>query len=639
MPGLERAPSVSPSRWLGWAAVASAVALAAVRSELSGPSLTLLIAKAHLHPESLGADPLVQAALGSPYGLGPRIVAALLAWLSAHLGASPETLASLLQLALWVCQAALMFRLAGAATGDDEAAFFATLFFGLWMPLGPTDAPYAMPRLDRSLGLVPLLWGLWNLILGRRWRALAGIASATYLHANPALHLWPLMLAEDILNAWRDPRERRGAVLRLAAAAAAALPLVMSAGGEPFAEASHEAVRISLLQFAPWIGGFGISAADFVFFIEGLVLLALAGWQVRRLPGLPILLRGAALCVLMASLGTLAYRFYSPGARFWGLIVKLQPWVSLYWLELSWQLILAAWTVSLLRKGDKLWPIFLLLLAISFRHDFILRAALIGLFIVQLAQMRRTAAGLVAAAAALPFLYWLAPRLFHQAAAWIGLRGGLFLLPAFKLSMGAALLACLGLGALLAKVSGKKAVLLACAAVILLGVEARNRPQKMDPDLARMADWVRENTARGALLLFSPAPHCAPFVLRAERPVFACREYVGITLLYFHAAKPMIERLDAAGLSFEHIRTPREFMEMGRLEPDTRAETVMKLAESGGVDYLLVEGERAWAGAALRREGAYSLYRLEKPSKLPKHRRFGRIEPTSFGKFDTPARH
>lgn len=606
MTGLER-------RGLGWAAAASAVALTVLRSELSGPSLTLLIAKARLHPESLGLDPLVQAALGSPYGWGPRIVGALLAWLSAHLGASPEALASLLQLALWICQAFLMFKLAAAATGDDEAAFFATLFFGLWMPLGPADAPYAMPRLDRSIGLAPLLWGIWNLLLGRRWRALIGIAAATYLHANPALHLWPLMLAEDILSAWRDPRERRGAALRLAAAAAIALPLVLSAGGEPFGEASREAVRISLLQFAPWIGGYGISAADFLFFAEGLAFLVLAGWQVRGLRAFPILLRGAALCVLMASLGTLAYRFYAPGARFWGLIVKLQPWVSLYWLELSWQLILAAWTVSLLRRGDKLWPVFLLLLVVSFRHDFILRAAMIGLFVLQLAQKRRAAAALAAGLAALPFLYWLAPQPFQHAAAWLGLRGGLFLLPAFKLSMGAALLAGLALGILLPERPENRAILLSCGALILLCVESRNRPRKMDPDLARMADWVRGNTEPDAVLLVSPVPHCAPLVLRAERPVFACREFVGSTMLYFHATKPMIERLAAAGLGFEWIRTPRDLMEMGPLELDTRAETVMKLAGSGGADYLLAEGDVGWARAAAHREGAYALYRLEKP--------------------------
>jgi len=630
VPEAERTQLGPEGRMLRFLAIGLAVFLAWLRIPLDLNHHVLFLTKALLHPASLSHDLLVQASLQAPYTFAPKALAYALAWLAAW-GVRPEWAVCGLQALLWAAQAAFMFRLALVLSGSTEAAFLAVLLFGADMPLFLADAPYSIQWLERSLGMVPLLWGVGALAEGRRWAAWSGVGLATYLHANPAIYLWPWLFVEEIWSAWQDPRLRRGAALRMAAAAGLALPLVTLVGGTPFPPDDPEFVRMTIALHAPWIGGVGFSAADRVFALEGLVLFSMAAWRARELRALPLLVRAAAVCVALLVSGSVAYWAYAPGAPLLGVLVKLQPWIGLYLVELAGQLLLAAWLASEIQASPRPWPAFLLTLALSAQHDLALRLVGIGLGTCLLADSlqeqgaaarvwaRRAAAGLTLLAALAPFAFHAAPELFWAGVRAVGRQGGLFSRPLFHPATGVALAACAVLGAWLPWRGGRShAPTLALAALIVLGAAAsRWRPAQNpgDQDLFRMGDWIREHAQPDAVLMASPlklfGTKCFDFMARSERSVFACMHYLHGGMMYGEAGQPMAERLRALGLDLSRIRNEEGLeAELSRADRELDPGRVKRLVAAHGAGYLLSPTERVWPWERVHQEGGLALYRL-----------------------------
>ena len=600
---------------MSWRATAilAALALSLLRTTLDSRSHSVLLAQARLHPESLAADPLVRAAEGAPYTQGPRRLAPVLAWLS-HKGLPLETASAGLVLALWVLQAGLMFRLARRATGRDDAAFLACCLFGLEMPLFPSAVPNGMTGLDRSLGLVPLLWGLGCLFSGDRWLAWAGLGAATYMHANPAIHLWPLFAASEAWSAFKDPASRRGALSRLAAAAVMGAPLLLSAGGDPFSEGAAEAARVSLIAFGPYIGGFGMTPTDYLFCIEGLLLLAAAAYGARELPGRELVLRAAALSLLMLAAGTLTYAFYVPGHRLLGAVVKLQPWVSLYVLELCGLLLFSFWLTQEAERDEPLWLALLFTLSQSWQHDWVLRLLSLALAACVLAKARRLGTALALGFAVLPLLNWAAPAALRGAATLVHLRGGFLALPAFAPVTTALLLASLAAAAALARrVEGTRKPALAAAALLLLLVSWRQPHAQSDKDLMRMAAWVKQHTPETASLAFFPLhpPDCVWWMSHAARPVLACVDHIEGPMLYGERGREMGERLAWTGYDFSRVKRFSDLgAELDRLDRELTPEKALALYRAGRADYLLTRTARPWPKPPIHVEGPYALYAL-----------------------------
>ncbi|MDE2039037.1 MAG: hypothetical protein KGO96_00315 [Elusimicrobia bacterium] len=622
-------------RLWGLAAVLGALLLAGLRQPVYDAQPILLLAKALLHHGSLSTDPLVRAQLASAYALAPKLLAWLLARLDRSLGLTPETAIAALKWALWAAQAYLMYRLAYAASGRREAALLATLFIGAQMPLLLADASYNLQGLRRSLGMPPLLWGLWMLLEGKRWRAWLGIAASTYLHATPGIYLWPLLALEEARLFWLEPAARPRSLARVAAAAALALPLLSSAAaGGGLSRLDPDFLRTNMgVVFRWYVGGSGLDAADWVFLLEGAALVALALRQSREDPGAAVCRRLAAVCLALLAFGTLSLRAYRACwtqperlASPWRLGLELQPWISLCLAELAGQLALAGWLARRIREEPDTVLAILLLLSLSAYHDFVARLFCLGLCACLLARRSTAAAALTLACAALPWVYRAAPGGFQWAVHSLGLRGGLFRLPAFEPAVGLALAATLPAGAWLRRHPRRCAPAALCAAALMFywagaAAGSRDRP---DRDWRRMARWIRAQTPADSVVVISPFGmvnrDCEALMSEAERSVYPCQRYVASALMYGAASRPLARRMEDLGFEFARAVDPASFREEAARADGALDGRVLALARRrDGATDLLLRSDRRWPQPALHREGKLSLYRI--PSPAPTLRR------------------
>ncbi|MBI3548971.1 MAG: hypothetical protein HY078_08030 [Elusimicrobia bacterium] len=610
------------SYWI--APAAAAVALAWLRMPVSTNQYVGLLAHSYLEPTSLSQDLIVRAAQEVPYTFAPRALAAALAGL-ASLGLAVDTAIPAIHLVLWVLQAALMYRLARAATESDAAAALATLFFGLDMPLTFADAPYALQFLERSLGMVPLLWGLKNLVEGRRWQALAGVGASTYLHANPAIYLWPVIALEDLLEARRRPETRVGFALRGLLAATIAAPLLYGVARSPLPHVDPEFARLNLLVHAPWIGGRALSAADYVFAVEGALLVAVAAARSRRIPASGLLLRMIAACGSMLIAGTLAYDHYAPGTV-WAVIVRMQLWLGLYVFEVAGQILLAAWLALEAEEGSPAWPAMLFILSLSIYHDFVFR--LTGIALAACMFLRRRAAGyaVLAAAAALAAAHCAAPAAVEGVIRSMGFKGGLFRLPAFHPAFAAALVGCGAAGWAASRGASRpsRAALTSAAAALFLAINgwrSLHARTPADEDAARMAAWIRQHAPPSAVVLASPLGLVGSnqlFMDASRRSLFAYSNYGEGLIMYGSSGEPMGARLRAIGVDMGRVLKSADYdAELERADRGLTVESAAALAKNG-VDYLLIRGDRPWPEAPVHREGGLALYGLPSAARPPK---------------------
>ncbi|MBI3550308.1 MAG: hypothetical protein HY078_14810 [Elusimicrobia bacterium] len=597
--------------WMAWAATGAAVALAARRVPLDYASYALLHAKAALNPESMGADLLVRAAGAVPYALGSRVAAWGMVSLHSLTGASPETAAGAFQLLLWTLQGLLMFRLVRAVSGSANAAFLGTLCFGLDMPLLFADTPYCMPEFDRSLGLVPLLWAVCRLVEGEPWPALLGLSAATYVHANPAIQLWPLFFLEDVWRFAKNPEHRAGVVLRLAVGLVIALPLCMAAGEEPFLDAARDYARTTLIVSAAALAGLGNSAQVIFTAVAGSATIALL-LRFRPLPSTGLWLRGiAAACVMMA-MGRVAYLAYD-GSPLWGFILKLQPWVSMHVVEWAGDILLAAWLGSLLEAEDPFWLGALCLFAYP-RGPFVRFAALAVCWSL-LTGRRRVAAAVFTAAVVAPILHWTCASTLQAALGLLRLELLFGYITAEPPYLSAGIVACLTAAYAclrMPKDRYRPACLVAAAAAVLCASWLQDVPSTDHP-FRRMESWAKANTPPGSKFVFSPLGlgDCMGFIIAAERPASACLEYLDGILLFGRHAAPMGERMRDLGFDFAAVKEPEDVRAaVDRLNASLDLRAASRLGYRP--DYLLTSRAET-AAAPVHREGPYLLYRVPTP--------------------------
>lgn len=613
----------------GWwlAAVSAALAVAVVRVFPYRGDETILLVKSLLHPTSLTGNPLVRAFMSVPYTWASKAVAYLSYWLCASLSLSPSMLLNGLMLILWVAQAIVMFRLAREASGNDEAGFLAVLFVGAEMPFVLADsAGYNIQGVFRRDLFTPVfLWGFLALLRGRRWQALTAFVIATYVHAVPGIYAWPLLFCEDAIAAWHRPESRRGFWLRLAALAAAGLPLLLSTLGHGKTPPDPEFARINLVLSSWYIGGANAVAADWVFLLEGIALIVLALAQNRRLAAASPLWRILGISAALMAFGALSYRASLarwPGAGLWKIGVMMQTWQSLGLVELVGELALAAWLVERMRGEVEVVPAILVMMASSASHDFVLRLACLGACACLVAGRLRAAVGLVLGACVLPFLYRADPELFRKAALSCGLRGGLFSLPAFQLTTGLALAAALAFGFWLRRrPSGFPGrICAACAAVVFL-VAAGVHREKTPPQLRGMAVWIQQHTPADAVIAVSPLDlielelPCEVFMAVAERSVFACGRYAYGATIFGPASAALIENLKVSGMDFANIRKEGDYAaEVRRFDAALTPERAAELFSVRRVTHILLRAQRPWPGRPEHSEGGVSLYKLPPPA-------------------------
>ena len=613
----------------GWwfLAVLAALAVAALRVFPYQGDETILLVKSLLHPTSLAENPLVRAIMIAPYTWAPKAVAYLSYWLCASLSLSPNISLNGLMLILWGAQAAIMFLVAREAAGNEEAGFLAALFIGAGMPFVLADAAgYSIQGVFRRDLFTPVfLWGLLALLRGRRWQALVAFVIATYLHAVPGIYAWPLLFWEDAIEAWRRPESRRVFWLRLAALAAAALPLLLATLGHGKTPADPEFVRMNLVLSSWYIGGANAVPADWVFLLEGTTLVVFVLWQGRRLKAAPFLWRMLGVCAALLAFGVLSYQASLarwPGAGLWRIGVMMQPWQSLCLVELVGELALAAWLAERMREKVEAVPAILVMMASSASHDFVLRLACLGACACLAAGRLRAAVGLILGACALPFLYLADTELFRRAALACGLRGGLFSLPAFHYATSLALAAALGLGFWLSRRPGTYSgrFCAAWAVVVFLATAGIRRVTTPGPlhKLEGMAEWIQQYTPPQAVIAASPlevlGASCEPFMSMAERSVFACERYAYGATIFGPASAALIENLKVSGMDFANVRKEGDYaVEVRRFDAAMTPERAARLFSERRVTHILLRSERPWPGQPEHREGGLALYRLPPP--------------------------
>lgn len=605
------------SAWtLGLCAALGAAALSAPRMPLDGRSHAVMIAEAELHPALLG-DPLVHATLTSPYTRAACALGRGLAGLQKHAGISVDVSAPALLLALWVACAGALFHLALNATGSAPAAAIATLWFGLQAPLTPGAVPYGLTALDRSLGLLPLLFAIDACLSGRRNRALVFLVAATYLHGNPAIHLWPWILVEDGWEALRHPAARRGAVVRLLSAAAAGLPLLAAAGRSPLSETDAAHAQASLASFGPYISGRGLVPADFLFGAMGLALIGLAlrradGWKAR-----PALLRGLGLALGALAAGTLAGAL-GPKMPLWGVVVKYQPWVALYVIDIIGLLVLSRDLALALQERRPLAPAYAWTLALAAPRDLAARALAVALSVGLEGGSSERAAGATALAAVAGAAVTAAfPAAARAAISRLGLHGGFLSLPSFQWAGAAGLAAALAAGRILRTSRARNypwaglavgATLFAASVALWPGVHE-------DVGLRRLEFWSREHLAPNAVVYHAPIlnPDCTLWMARSRRRMTPCAEDIDGPMLYFSAAPEMGARLRAGGYDPNAATDFRSHMaEMARTLGRATPERAARLAAESGVTNVLLPSDKPWPGTPLATAGGWSLYAVGK---------------------------
>lgn len=594
-------------RYGAWAALA-AVALAPLHVVYSESGPTLLFLKSILHSASMAGDPIIEAVRGASYTFVPRLIAAAVAWMGGTLGVAPETLLESLHLSVWIVAALLQFRWVYRATGDRDVAGLATLLFGLAVPFGPTDAPYSLTGFERTLGLIPLFLSLGALVRGERWKAWAGAGAAIYVHANPALWLWPILLMEDGLDALRHPKARRQMALRAAATLVLAIPLILMEGGRPI---SPDYVRVSILDFRYIMDGIGLSLADWIFMFEGLALIGLAALCTRDLPNGGIWIRAIVLSIVAIIVGSAAYQILEgPFAQF---LFRLQPWVSYYLVEISGQVLVSLWLVQAVRKGEPVWPAVLWALVCSYRHDFILRLGAVLWMICAVRGWRKAGWVVTAGACLLPIVYWNAPEVFLGMLHSLGFRGGMLELPAFTLMSAFVLAVGSAAGVWLHKIKKppRPALFILVLFIFAAGIWGRPLPPE-NQALSSLLEWARVHTEKDAVLILRSmhTTDCQSAMLKAERSVAHCRIYLRGGMNFGPASTTMHAWLKAMGFRFEGIEHPPQLdAESKRFESEFNPAAAAAYA-GGRPAYLLDVVPGVYNGALVHQEGSYRLYRI-----------------------------
>ncbi len=601
---------------LGLCAALGAAALSAPRMPLDGRSHAVLIAEADLHP-ALAGDALVRATLASPYTRAACALGHGLAGLERGFAIPVDFSAPALLLALWLACAGALFRLALNATDSPAAAAIATLWFGLQAPLTPGAVPYGLTALDRSLGLLPLLFAIDACLSGKRNRALVFLVAATYLHGNPAIHLWPWILVEDGWAAWRDPSTRRGAALRLLAAAAAGLPLLAAAGRSPLSETDAAHAQAALASFGPYISGRGLTPSDLIFGALGLALIALALRRASNWEARPALLRGLGLALTVLGLGVAAGAI-GPRMPLWGVVVKYQPWVALYVVDFIGLLVLSRDLAQSLEERRPLAPAYAWTLALAAPRDLAARALSVALSAALdggtgaptalAAALTAVAAGVFAAAF---------PAATRAAASAAGLRGGFLSLPSFHWTGAAGLAAALALGSALKRFRARHTSWTgpALAAALFATSVAFWPVAHEDPGLRVLELWSREHLPADAVVYHAPiqSPDCTLWMARSRRRMTPCVEDIDGPMLYFSAAPEMGARLRVGGYDPGAATDFRSHMaEMGRTLDRATPERASRLAAESGVTDVLLPADKPWPGTPLATAGRWSLYAVEK---------------------------
>ncbi len=598
---------------LGACAALGAAALSVVRLPLDGRSHAVLVAESELHP-ALARDPLTRATLASPYTRAACVVGEGLAGVQRATGIDAEFAGSALSALLRVACAAAMFRLALSVCGSIEAAVLATLWFGLEAPLTPGAVPYGLTALDRSLGLLPLLFSVEACLLGRRNRALALLIVATYLHANPAIHLWPWVLAEDVWGARKNPTARRGVAARGLVALAAGLPLILSAGHSPLGETDPAHARAALASFGPYISGKGLVPADLIFGLGGLILALLALRRARGWAARPALSRGLALAVAALALGSTAAAT-GPGFPLWSVIVKAQPWVALYLIDLIGLLAISRDLAQALSERRLAAPAYAWTLALGGPRDWLARGLAIGLSVGASGSSRAEigAAAAAAAAAAAGLAAAAFPSAARAALAALGFRGGVLSLPSLHWAGAEGLVAALALGWVSRRVPARLASAggLLGAAVLWTASVALWPGAPEDPGLRALADWARVHLPENAIVYHAPirSPDCVVWMSRARRRMTPCVEDIDGPMLYFSSAREMGVRLRAGGYDPDSVRDFRSHMnEMSRTLARATPARAAALAREAGVTNVLLPYAKAWPGRPLAVAGGWALY-------------------------------
>ncbi|MDE2238197.1 MAG: hypothetical protein KGK30_09925, partial [Elusimicrobia bacterium] len=355
--------------------------------------------------------------------------------------------------------------------------------------------------------------------------------------------------------------------MRIVAGAAGLLPLLLGVGAAPL---DMRFFRMGLSLFQWVVGGFQLVWADWVFIAEALALIALALQRQRGRRWWALAWKSIGIGVFFALLGTCGYEACMrgwPPQRFWLLVVRSQPWIALYFIEIAGQLALAVAAAEQLEAGGEAALAFVVILACSAYHDFVLRLFGVVILAALLAGRRGWAVAAALAAAALPAAYRADPQAWRGLASALGLHGGLFALPAFQPALGAGLLAALAFGFWSARRSPgtrKTAGVLAAAAVFALVAVARRPvpPRPASNDLRRMAVWIKTHTDQNALILVSPidlldsdtVTGAEAFIAEAQRPVYASNYYVISAMQYGALSAPLAARLAALGLEFRPFK-------------------------------------------------------------------------------------
>lgn len=601
-----------------------AVFLAWCRRHTFQPHRLALLTKAFLYPNSLSENPMTQALVASPFSFGHRMMAHLFATASHWTHASSESLMFATMVLTWVAQALLMFRLAQDVTQSEDGAFLATLFFGVDMPFLMSDAPYALDYLERSLGMIPFLWAIHGLVRGRRWQALIGLLGATFFHVNPAFYLWPVLLLEEGLDAWTRPEARRGALQRVALLMGIAGALFVLVGHRTPSLPDPEFMGLSVFLHSPVVGGIGNTPPDYLFMAQGALLVLFFGWKMQQLPAAPLLLRAIWVGILMMLLGTYVSLHYVVGSKVWGFLARLNLWVARYWFDFAGQLLAAAWIARLL-KSDRLWMAILWGLLLSSYHDFVSRFLVIALVICLSLRRSNWGIALTLATGLLSVLYHAAPEAALQLGRHVGLRGGIFTLPVFELWVGVALLVTALWGLFGQTWAGEQrhtawSLSLVAGLALMVGVSRLRFDSKQSnlvyPDETRMALWIRQQTPPQTVILASPLYASGrgfymPFMITAERSVYAQDGMVEGPFLAGNDARVMGDRMRDLGMVFSRIRKRSDYnVELRRADESMSESAIRALAKRKGLTYFLTNTARPWSEPPIHTEGSVALYHL-----------------------------
>ncbi|MBI4423264.1 MAG: hypothetical protein HY554_06035 [Elusimicrobia bacterium] len=609
----ESSADARAARLLFAASTAGAVVLAFLRGGMHS-HYTLLLGAALTEPTSLLRDPLVQAALGAIYTVAPRALGVGAAWLSGAAGLELESTLPAITAVLWTAEAALSFRFFRALTGRADAAALATLLTGLEVPLMASDSAYSLQKVERALGMLPLLVGLRALVERRLGAALAGILGGVYLHANPSMYVLPLWGIEVLLDARRTGRLRRAASL-LFVSFLGLLPLglsVLKGGG---AALSSEYVLMAVNLHVADFRGDG-ALADQLLRFQGVAWIGLAAWHARRLESLPLALRGFGVCAAFCAVGAATFAA-GPAAPGWSVVTRMGPWLSLFLVDIFGLPLLCLWLVREIEAGKAGGLSQAFVLGSSFTRDIILRAEGLAIAALSLLGRPRAIGAAVALAAALALVGAAArPRLLEAARA-AGLRGGFLDQPAFHATTAVAFLASSAAARFAIPGHAVRTVLLGSLAAIVPVLPAQRRWLAVREGQAepskRLGGWIRAHTPADSVVLISPmtaVPDCVAFLLWSRRSSYACPSYFEGAIAFGRGAAPMEERLRALGLRFDY-RLERRFEDMeDDIASADRALTPRRARSLLGEvpAYLLGPARPDWPLEPVAREGDLFLY-------------------------------